>query len=134
VGALRQRKVATLQNSYMEQHKIRQQYVNKQKKRLVRRLTVFFMFVIVVSYALISSLLSRHTLLEEKLAQKEQLEKKLAALEKEEELLKEEIVKLNDDEYIAKLARREYFLSDQGEIIFNLPEKDDKEKEEDSSY
>ena len=43
-------------------------------------------------------------------------------MQKEEEQLKEEIVKLNDDEYIAKLARKEYFLSDDGEIIFNLPE------------
>ena len=47
--------------------------------------------------------------------------------------LEEEIVKLNDDEYIAKLARRDYFLSDEGEIIFNIPDSD-KEKEEEVSY
>ena len=54
--------------------------------------------------------------------EKEQLEKELVALKKEEVLLKEEIVKLNDDDYIAKLARKEYFLSDDNEIIFTLPE------------
>ena len=43
-------------------------------------------------------------------------------------LLKEEIVKLNDDDYIAKLARKEYFLSDDNEIIFTLPEKRKKRK------
>ena len=50
----------------------------------------------------------------------------LAKLEKEQRLLEEEIVKLNDDEYIAKFARKEYFLSDDGEIIFNLPENEGK--------
>jgi cell division protein DivIC len=54
-------------------------------------------------------------------------------LKKEETLLKEEIVKLNDDDYIAKLARKEYFLSDENEIIFTLPEKKSKEKEEEST-
>ena len=36
-------------------------------------------------------------------------------------------VKLNDDDYIAKLARKEYFFSKKNEIIFNIPE-DKKEK------
>ena len=34
---------------------------------------------------------------------------------------------------LAKLARKEYFLSDDNEIIFTLPEKKDKEEEEKSS-
>ena len=49
-------------------------------------------------------------------------------MQKEESLLKDEIVKLNDDDYIGKLARKEYFLSDDNEIIFTLPEKKDKEE------
>ena len=36
--------------------------------------------------------------------------------------LKEQIKRLNDKEYIEKLARSEYFLSNDGEIIFKLPE------------
>jgi cell division protein DivIC len=51
---------------------------------------------------------------------KKKLEKQLTGLEKEEKILREEIVKLNDDEYIAKIARRDYFLSDDDEIIFNI--------------
>ena len=50
------------------------------------------------------------------------MNKELVSLKKDEVLLKEEIVKLNDDEYIAKLARKDYFLSDKDEIIFTLPE------------
>ena len=62
--------------------------------------------------------------------EKEQVQQELVSLEKEESLLKDEIVKLNDDDYIGKLARKEYFLSDDNEIIFTLPEKKDKEEEE----
>ena len=61
--------------------------------------------------------------LDEKTEEKEQLKKNLAKLEKDETLLKEEIVKLNDDDYIAKLARKDYFLSDDNEIIFTLPKR-----------
>ena len=37
-------------------------------------------------------------------------------------MLKLQISKLNDDEYIGKLLRKEYFLSEEGEIIFTLPD------------
>jgi cell division protein DivIC len=39
-----------------------------------------------------------------------------------EEKLKTEILALQSDEYIEKLARKEYFLSKKDEIIFVLPE------------
>ncbi len=42
-------------------------------------------------------------------------------------MLKSQIIKLNDDEYIAKLARKEYFLSEDNEIIFAIPENDKKD-------
>lgn len=44
--------------------------------------------------------------------------------------LKEQIKRLNNKEYIEKLARSEYFLSNDGEIIFKLPE-DKKDSEKD---
>lgn len=61
--------------------------------------------------------------------EKQKADEELVALKKDETILKEEIIKLNDEEYIAKLARKDFFLSDSNEIIFNLPtEKKDKEK------
>jgi len=61
--------------------------------------------------------------------EKQKADQELVALKKDETILKEEIIKLNDEEYIAKLARKDFFLSDSNEIIFNLPaEKKDKEK------
>ena len=40
----------------------------------------------------------------------------------EQETLKRQLVKLDDDDYIAKLARKDYFLSENNEIIFSIPE------------
>lgn len=61
--------------------------------------------------------------IEANLASKKQLEQKLDKLEKQKKQLKEEIKKLHDDGYIAELARKKYYLSKNGEIIFVTPEK-----------
>ncbi|MDI3410420.1 septum formation initiator family protein [Bacillus sonorensis] len=37
--------------------------------------------------------------------------------------LKDEIVKLKDEDYVAELARKDYYLSKDGEIIFKFDEK-----------
>jgi len=71
---------------------------------------------------MISSSISQTAKLEAKIAQKKKLDHQLAELKKQEDILKENIVKLNDDDYIAKLARKEYFFSEKNEIIFNIPE------------
>ncbi|PWZ93226.1 cell division protein DivIC, partial [Staphylococcus pseudintermedius] len=43
--------------------------------------------------------------------------------------LKEQLNNLNDEAYVEKIARDEYYLSNDGEIIFKLPEdaKNDKQ-------
>lgn len=60
----------------------------------------------------------------------EQLKTTEAELEKMKEhqrALQEEIMKLQDEEYIGKYARQEYFLSDDGEIIFSIPNEEDEQ-------
>ena len=48
----------------------------------------------------------------------------------EHEALKREIAQLNDDNYIRRIARGDFFMSDSGELIFSLPEsKKEKNKE-----
>lgn len=74
---------------------------------------------------MISTYISQIAALDEREAEKKQLQRQLSGLERQQQILEEEIVKLNDDEYIAKLARKEYFLSEENEIIFNLPKKEE---------
>ncbi|WP_071458822.1 septum formation initiator family protein [Bacillus massilinigeriensis] len=127
MSAIRKKGVATIDNQYTQQRETAGIAETRRRKLLIRRLAVFTAFALVVSYMMISMMLSQTSALAQKQAEKEKLDKKMEELKKQEEELKEEVVKLNDDEYIAKLARRDYFLSEDGEIIFNLP-KDEKEK------
>lgn len=121
MSSLRKRKVAKIENPYVAQQEKKVQTVEKKKRGLMRRLTLYSVFAAVFLIFAVSTLITQNVALDEKVQQKEELKGKLAKLEKDETLLKEEIVKLNDDDYIAKIARRDYFLSEKGEIIFTLP-------------
>lgn len=132
MGVIRKRKITKIENQYVQQREVAGLAESRKRKLLFRRLAVFALFASVISYLMISTFISQSASLENKKAEKEMLEQKLASLEKKQEILDEEIVKLNDDEYIAKLARKEYFLSEKNEIIFNLPK--DKKDSQDSPY
>jgi cell division protein DivIC len=129
VSANRKSNIAKLQTNYALQQEESQISVARRKKVLYRRLTVFFALAAIVSYFMISTLISQNSVLANKAKEVEQLEADLDSLKQDEVLLKEEILKLNDDEYIAKLARKEYFLSEDNEIIFTLPEKKEQKME-----
>lgn len=114
----------------MEKHEEQKIRAARRKKLLIRRLTVFSIFAGIISYVLISSLVSQHRTLEEMNRDLAQAQEQLAELKKQEEVLRQEIIKLNDDEYLAKLARKELYVSKDGEIIFTIPEeKKDKDSE-----
>ncbi|RLQ91680.1 FtsB family cell division protein [Falsibacillus albus] len=126
----KKRKVTSMQNSYVQQHEQKTQAASRQRKLLIRRLSLFAIVAAATAWFLITSLISQGSKLEEKKAERAKVEKQLAQLKKKESILKDQVVKLNDDDYIAKLARSQYFLSEKGEIIFHIPEsKEDKDKE-----
>lgn len=122
MNAIRKRNITKLENDYMQQSEKAGLADKRKRKRLFRRLAVLSVLIIVLSFSMISTFISKTSALEQKLEEREALKIELTNLEKQQEILNEEIVKLNDEEYIAKLARRDYFLSQEGEIIFNLPE------------
>ncbi|CAM4104987.1 FtsB family cell division protein [Mesobacillus thioparans] len=132
MSAIRKKNIARIENQYVQQHEKAGIAETRKRKLLFRRLAVFALFASIISYLMISTFISQTAALERKQADKVQLEQKLAKLQKKQEILDEEIVKLNDDEYIAKLARKEYFLSEKNEIIFNLPK--EKKDSQDSPY
>lgn len=132
MGVIRKKNIAKIENQYVQQREKAGIAESRKRKLLFRRLAVFALFASVISYLMISTYISQSAALEKKQAEKEQFEQQLASLQKKQEILDEEIVKLNDDEYIAKLARKEYFLSEKNEIIFNLPK--EKKDSQDSPY
>ncbi|SQC50577.1 Septum formation initiator [Listeria newyorkensis] len=85
--------------------------------------------IVVVSGGLVYVYSQQVSLLHAKETEKVELDKKALAVAQDQKELKNTINKLHDDDYIAKLARSEYFLSEKGEIIFNIPDENDKKKE-----
>lgn len=125
MGAVQEKNVAKIQSTYVQQQEYAGVASARRRKVLIRRLFLFFIFALFTSYFMVSSILSQASMLDQKVAQKKQLENQLSGLKSQQQVLKDDIVKLNDNDYIAKLARKEYFLSHKNEIIFNLPEKDE---------
>ncbi|GGA48484.1 FtsB family cell division protein [Psychrobacillus lasiicapitis] len=124
VSALKQ--VAAINTDYVRSIERQENRKKAKKVRLFRRLAVFGIMSLALVGFLITTLINSNQTLEEKQLQKEKVTEELAKVQEEQEMLKLQISKLNDDEYIGKLLRKEYFLSEEGEIIFTLP--DPKEK------
>ena len=131
---LHKRNVRTLQNDYVRSNpQATSQRKAKQKVMKRRRLLLFFIFATVVTAGLVKTLIVQNERLTEKEFQKAEIEQQLESVQETQEMLNLQITKLEDDEYIAKLARKEYFLSEEGEIIFTIPSEDNakKDKQED---
>lgn len=114
---------------------LHKRYCNNEKTRSRRRIALFrrlaFMAII---FAVVGGLLTitytkQVLTLKEKKEKQVQVDKKMVAMKDEQDSLNEQIKKLHNDDYIAKLARSEYYLSKDGEIIFNIPEENSKQKE-----
>ncbi len=114
--------IPVLNRSVSEKEKERSILQKRKKKLLIRRLTVFFILFMMITISLLSALISQNRVLSEKQEQLHNLDEEYHNLKEEQKALKEEIVKFQDEEYVGKYARQEYFMSDEGEIIFTIPE------------
>jgi cell division protein DivIC len=121
LSAIRSRNISKIETDLTHQHEVDEILSSNKRKRVIRRLSFFLVITLIVGYSMTSSLISQSSVLEKKEAEKAKLEQELAELKKQQVILDEEIIKLNDDEYIAKLARSEFFLSKEDEIIFTIP-------------
>jgi len=120
------KQIASINTDYVRSIERQESRIKAKKVRLARRLVLFTILSFALVGFLISTLLSSKSAYEEKQLQKEQVAQELEQVKEEQEILKVQISKLNDDEYIGKLLRKQYFLSEEGEIIFTLPGKDEK--------
>jgi len=91
--------------------------VTKKDKRRLVLLTLIFMPLLIV---FLSNMFSYWSSIYSNMKEKKELEKEYAAFLEREELLKSEIEKLQDEEYVARYAREKYLYSKNGEIIIKL--------------
>lgn len=113
-----------------EAYKQKKQWRLQQKKRLRRR---FFFYACIASITFItifSIYLKQGKAQERYLADKAELTIELEKVQQEQKQLKAELERLDDDEYIEKLARQQYLIGKEGEVIFSLPEKEKKQQKE----
>ncbi|MGG3451615.1 FtsB family cell division protein [Domibacillus aminovorans] len=127
---LNKEKVSSLKNAFILSQEKKSIFKMQHKRKLMRRLAAFGVVGLIILGTMLSAVISQSASLEaseEKLVKAEQ---QLTKLEQQQKLSEEELERLKDDEYIADLARKDYFLSEEGEIIFNLPETDQKGQRE----
>ena len=113
--------VTHLKNQYTKQ-KTLEAHRNKKRKRIVQKrmaviLAVGFTFVFLLGMQLIKSKNRAVALQDETTHAQSELDRVMT----KQDDLKYYIGLLEDEEYIAKLARNEYYLSEENELIFTFP-------------
>ena len=90
------------------------------KRQLRRRLTLFGLIAVITFSWMLYQEFSVQSILAKKKAERDRLEHKLESMKKDGRGLRLEITRLKNPNYIAQIARRDYFLSKKGEILFHL--------------
>lgn len=96
----------------------------KKKKLSISKIKLFFSFILFsgVTVFLIYNCYSNIKLINDMKKEKLELQDKIVKLEEEKEVLENDILKLKDDDYIAKYVREKYYFSKKGELILKLPD------------
>ncbi|MEG1494962.1 MAG: septum formation initiator family protein [Bacilli bacterium] len=94
---------------------------SKSKKKSVRRLFLFGTSSLIVISCLILMIGKYWIEIVQKYQEKSFLEKQLVELKQKEEVLKVDVEKLQDPDYIARYAREKYLYSKDGEFIIRIP-------------
>ena len=100
---------------------MKKKHTKMSMKKSVKRILVFgflslcvIFFVMLTVYNVVSQIVDKYK-------EADQLEQKMMTLNEKEEELNNEIVKLQDKEYLARYAREKYFYSKNGELIIRIP-------------
>lgn len=129
MGLIRKKKIKQL-NTYPID-KTLQDVRQEKRNKLVRRRTIFIFVVglFLIGIALVPLLKNQQESSRLDLIHRQSLEELKETKEKQEDL-EYQILLLEDEEYIAKLARQELNLSKSNEILINLPKKEETKTDE----
>ncbi|EKU46163.1 FtsB family cell division protein [Staphylococcus massiliensis] len=123
------RKVRNIGNQYTKTEDKRKISKNKRRAIIKKRIALFggilLLFLIFLGFMVFNQINHNNHLSDERVKKEEEYKK----LQEQEITLKEKLHNLNDKNYVEKVARDDYSLSNDGEIIFRLP-KDEKNKDQ----
>ncbi len=89
-------------------------------KKDKRRITLLMLIFIPLLIMFVSRMFSYWSVIYSNVKEKKELELKYKEMLEREDLLKSEISKLEDEEYVARYAREKFLYSKDGEIIIKL--------------
>ncbi|GIO24234.1 septum formation initiator family protein [Oceanobacillus sp. J11TS1] len=118
------KKVTKLHSKSAHQYDAYLERQKRKKQRLTRRLVLYAIIVAVIVGSMSVYHFNQRAIKAEKMDEYESLEQQLADLKKEESDLNHEIGLLQDEDYVLEIARTNYFFSNEGELIFKLPDED----------
>ncbi|WP_042479053.1 FtsB family cell division protein [Bacillus ndiopicus] len=116
-------RVRKLDNDYVRssENNMKNKPSKHQIIRRRRRILAFLAIASIIIFSLSSMLMKQYDRLDAKEQKKAEVLAELEQIQEVQDMLKLQIAKLEDDEYIAKLARKMYFMSEEGELIFTIP-------------
>lgn len=115
-------KVTQLKNDYTQSKTVEAYRDHKHKRTLKRRVAGIMALASVLIISLGMNIFNNTRQLAQMDNEKVASAEELKQVEKTQENLEAETKKLEDEEYIAKLARSQYYLTKDGEIVFSFPE------------
>jgi cell division protein DivIC len=124
--------IASIETEYVRSLQKKASRKHARKIRLYRRLTVFAVVAAIILVGMTQMYMKQKQVLEAKELEKMEKIAQLEEVQQEQEALNRQLIKLDDDDYIAKLARKDYFLSENNEIIFSIPENKKKTDKKDN--
>ena len=114
--------VSRLNNEYTHNKTLEALRKRKQKRHIRRRIVG----ILIISGFFVSgfavNIWTNTQTISQMEEEKKEAQTELKLVEKEQEDLDDQIKKLENEDYVAKVARSQYYLSEDNEIIFSLPE------------
>ncbi|WP_088105925.1 septum formation initiator family protein [Halalkalibacter urbisdiaboli] len=114
--------VKEMDTTYKQQLEMEMETQSRKRRGLIRRLTLLGILSLSLFCIAFVTIYAQANTIEEKEQKRVALQNQLETLELEQENLEQEIENYNNLEYIAEIARRDYYLSKPGETLFKLPE------------
>lgn len=115
-------KIKNIDNEFTQSQNKKKKTVSKTRQVVRKRLTLFGGVLVLIILIMVTMLILQKNRNDELAQERKEKAVEYEKMQDKEIELKEQIKRLNDKDYIEKLARSEYFLSNDGEIIFKLPE------------
>jgi len=114
--------ITRMSNPYIEHKTLADIREFKRKRKLKRRMQMIVISGLFLVFLIGSILVKNYTTLTALEEQKVRAEEELHSLDLHQNELEYYITLLEDEEYVAKLARSEYYLTKDNEIVFSFPD------------